>query len=181
MKTYGDKEGLKTGLKEIFEKSIREIEEYKRKTLDEMKKSFEEQKKTLISEQDKKIKDELETLRQNLIRKKESEADSAFQKEKDKMVSKVIDSIRKEKKQIAASKRYVSAVRPKIPKDSIIYGSDDIYTHDYKHVFPKMKKLKSGTGIKAKKDNVMIDFTIESLIDANIDTIRESIEEELFR
>lgn len=179
METHGNLAELKENLNQIFENKIKEIDKYFQDKSVEMASEFEEKHKAILQENEKKLKEELDATSERLENQMNLEARKALQKKKEEMIFSVIEEIKTDVKKIIKSKDYLDYLKKTLPKETMdVYADSDSYSSVTKN---KITKDSSLDGLKAVHENVIYDLTISSLINSNLEKMKETIARELFK
>lgn len=178
MKTYGNLEDLKVSLNEVFDQKIKELDRYSEKKTKEIKDIFDEKLNFMKSEHKEIMKEELSNLKERLENNQKIEEKKIEQQKKEEMIEKVVEDLRADAKKILSSKKYMDFLKKSLPKNAVVYADSNDYS---KVIDSKINIDKNILGVKATYENMVFDLTINSMIDSNIERLKETIAKELFK
>jgi hypothetical protein len=176
MEVKGNLEGMKKNLAKTFEKKLSDLDIQFKKESELLKKDFQKEIDRIRTENQSRLDKETKALRHKLTSEKNRQIGLIKTTKRQELINSVIDSIIKDAKEIIKSKDYIDIVKKSLPIDAKIYGDKT-----YEKTFGKVNEDKSINGIRAEKENIIYDFTIESMIDSKNDAIKDVIAQELFK
>jgi len=181
MKSFGDLEQLKKIIEEKYSQEFDEIAKTTKEYTTEIEKEY---KVRLEKEQEKIMSEtvaEAERVKVKTLIEKKLEAKHQFETVRETYLQGVLESVRKKAINMFHSSHYIKFVKSALPKDLKSYtalGDDTFYK---KHL--KLKNFvvdKSVIGVKIIAPPVVYDYTLETLLQAKNEKMRELINKILF-
>jgi len=178
MKTYGSFDNILKSIRESTDDEIRKA----REDFDKRAYLLEDQYQKHVQLLDEKASEYIEqgkkTITQTILQKEHSNQQILLQKHRERLITAVMKEVEARLHKLTKTKRYIDHIRNNIPQGRLTsaYGS----SKTYKKYFTKMKLDTKINGIRLVKNNIIYDFSVELLMSAYKDKLREMASKVLF-
>ncbi len=174
----GNKRYIKDSIKEHYLQKLKEFQQAIQEKEKEIQRNTAEKIKRIRNEYLQKMKKELETVKASTLNEEKLKAKREYEELREELIEKVIAELRKKFEEISKSKEYAKLVKKNMPKT---YNFAIVGNEKLKKLLKKAKLDKSIKGVKFITEDAEIDFSLERMLEAKIENIREVIAKELWK
>ncbi|RLG70271.1 MAG: hypothetical protein DRO04_02100 [Candidatus Iainarchaeum archaeon] len=173
----GNKEYIKESIKQYYLEQLKEFHKEIQQKEKEIQLKAAEQIKRLREEALQRLQRELATVRASTLNEEKLKAKREYEMLREELIERVLQELKKKLPQLSSSQQYIKAVKRNMPKE---YEYALVGNEKLKKIFKKAKISKGIQGVKFVTKDAVIDFTLDRMLEAKQDMIRESIAKEVF-
>ncbi|MBU0662134.1 MAG: V-type ATP synthase subunit E [Candidatus Diapherotrites archaeon] len=177
MRVYGNMESVKGAIKERYEKEASLIENEAKEKEAAAGTQAEAELEALHEKLSAEADNEAQQAYQRVFNEKKLAAKQEFEAARQEMIEEVFSAAEKEAEKFASGKEYLEFVKKHAPKGNFkVFGG----SASYKSAFPNMQVDNEIKGIIFRGENVEYNFTVERMLDAKKEELRNIVTKALF-